>query len=96
MSDFVSHVDNMEATLLGAVDNADDHALFIASYLHGHFDVVVSRVISQPEPSLAMLDDTMRNSLHSAFENRELNDTDQQHVFSLWKTLLSDEAQEHK
>ncbi|MBT0587435.1 YfcL family protein [Alteromonas oceanisediminis] len=91
MSDFVSHVDNMEATLLGAVNNQDDHALFIASYLHGHFDVVVSRVISHAEPSLKLLDETMRSSLAGAFSNQELIEQDQQQVLTLWDSLMQAE-----
>ena len=41
-------VEEIEQQLLKAVDNDDDQALFIASYLHGHFDLVVSQVLSQP------------------------------------------------
>jgi hypothetical protein len=82
-------VEEIEQQLLKAVDNDDDQALFIASYLHGHFDLVVSQVLSQPEPSKVRLDHTMRDSLKGAFEDNELLEADQHQVLALWTSLIA-------
>lgn len=83
-------IDEIERQLHSAVDNDDDQALFIASYLHGHFDLVVSQVLHQAEPSLALLDNTMLQSLQSAFDNNELAETDQEQVITLWTRLIGE------
>jgi hypothetical protein len=83
-------IEQIEQALHRAVDNDDDQALFIASYLHGHFDLVVSHVLAQPMPSKSILDRTMRISLKSAFDNNELIEKDQQQVLALWMSLYSE------
>jgi hypothetical protein len=83
-------IEQIEQALHRAVDNDDDQALFIASYLHGHFDLVVSKVLAQPMPSKRILDSTMRISLESAFDNNELVEKDQQQVLALWMSLYNE------
>lgn len=88
VSELDTHIEEIEKQLHKAVENDDDQALFIASYLHGHFDLVVSQVLHQSKPSLSLLDSTMRDSLNNAFENKELVESDQQQVMALWTSLL--------
>jgi len=79
----------IENTLHGVVENDDDQALFIASYLHGHFDLVVSQVLATAEPTALALDEKMRSSLQMAFDNNELVTRDQQQVLDLWSQLMA-------
>ena len=86
-------VELIEQQLHSAVDNDDDHALFIASYLHGHFDLVVSRVLADTQAELSQLDAQMRESLAAAFANNELVDSDAQQVLQLWGQLIDSAGQ---
>ncbi|MDM7860318.1 YfcL family protein [Alteromonas sp. ASW11-36] len=89
MTGFIDQVNHMEQQLHSVVDTGDDQALFIASYLHGHFDVVVSQIEKTPDPSIAALDKAMAQSLDSAFANAELESSDQYQVTALWQTLVA-------
>ncbi|WP_164084674.1 YfcL family protein [Alteromonas flava] len=82
-------VEQIEAKLLDAVNNADDHALFIASYLHGHFDIVVSQTEQLANANVEHLDEFMQQSLQTAFDNHELAADEQRQVFTLWQSLIS-------
>lgn len=82
-------VQRIEGQLHRVVENDDDQALFIASYLHGHFDLVVSQVLAQSQHSILALDSQMRMSLQQAFDNNELIESDQDQVLDLWAQLLN-------
>jgi hypothetical protein len=86
---FEQLVESIEQQLHAAVDNDDDHALFIASYLHGHFDLVVSQVLSSPTQTVQALNETMLESLSNAFDNNELIESDASQVKTLWASLVS-------
>ena len=88
MSVFEQQLDAMEQQLHDAVNLDDDHMLFIHSYLHGHFDLVVSRVLADAAQDIKMLDSQMHASLDAAFEQNELEPADQQLVWSLWQRLM--------
>ncbi|WP_100642877.1 YfcL family protein [Alteromonas facilis] len=83
-----TQIDAIEARLHEAVEHADDQGLFINSYLHGHFDVVVSHTLRHDDADLALLDQCMQESLQSAFANNELEAQDQSQVFALWQSLI--------
>ncbi|MGB2427317.1 MAG: YfcL family protein [Alteromonas sp.] len=89
MTGFFDKINHMEQKLHSVVDTGDDQALFIASYLHGHFDVVVSQIEKSTEPTIAALDTVMRQSLSNAFANAELEANDQQQVYALWQSLVA-------
>ena len=86
-------IELIEQQLHSAVENDDDHALFIASYLHGHFDLVVSRVLSDAQAELSQLDAQMRESLAAAFADNELISNDAQQVLQLWGHLVDSAGQ---
>ena len=88
MSVFEHQIESMEQKLHDAVNLEDDHELFINSYLHGQFDLVVSRVLASASPGLAALDEQRKTSLHAAFEDRELEPSDQDRVWTLWQQLV--------
>lgn len=83
-------IEAIETQLLGAVEDADDHALFVASYLHGHFDLVIVNTLKQSNPTVAALDAQMQASLANAFDKGELDVADQTLVSELWQRLLQE------
>lgn len=88
----------MQAHLDSFIVNGSDQELFIASYLHGHFDVAVANVekrIEQPEreeqpeqSSKAILYKTLENQLNQAFANNELSAEDSDQVTRLFTSLF--------
>lgn len=85
LADQIEHIENALHAVVGA---GDDDALFIASYLHGHFDIVVTQVDNESHPSLSTLDQCMQNDLADAFANNELESADQVKVYALWQQLV--------
>lgn len=71
------------------VNSGTDQELFIASYLQGHFDLVVSQALQQQQANLSALDELMQQSLSQAFANKELEQNDQQQVLAFWQQLLA-------
>ncbi len=85
-------IQKTEHYLDNVVEHGDDQALFIASYLQGHFAVAAGQSQVQNMQQVAELDELMRVSLTGAFENNELQAQDQQQVQALWQQLLSNNA----
>lgn len=85
---FVDWVEKVEQRLYGLPDDADDQALFIGSYLQGHFAVEAAKAINAQEYSLEALDQQMQQSLKMAFAAGELEAVDQQQVLTLWQSLI--------
>jgi hypothetical protein len=77
-----------EAYLDNVVEHGDDQALFIASYLQGHFAVAAGQSQVRKMTQVDELAKLMDDSLTSAFDNNELIDNDQQQVQELWQWLL--------
>ena len=89
---FIEQTDKMQAHLDSFIADGSDHELFIASYLHGHFDVAVANVeklIEQGEQNpISMLDSMLKDQLQRAFDNNELSDRDAQQVTELCTFLF--------
>jgi hypothetical protein len=69
------------------VEQGTDQQLFIASYLQGHFSLVISQVLASSDSSMLQIDTTMRASLTSAFSQQELSPQDQKQTLNLWDRL---------
>ena len=87
-----SYIEQTQTYLDAVVINGSDHELFIASYLTGHFALVVGQAQVEKEAageqmSIAHLNVLMLNSLNSAFLQNELEKDEQKHVLSLWKKI---------
>lgn len=89
---FIEQTDKMQAHLDSFIADGSDHELFIASYLHGHFDVAVANVeklIEKGEDNpILTLHRLLETQLKSAFENNELSDQDAQQVTELFNFLF--------
>ncbi len=85
---FIEQIGQIEEALDGVVDHGDDDELFIASYLQGHFAVIARQQEMESDATLSSLDDAMQGSLQAAFDNKELDDGDQEKVLALWQRLL--------
>jgi len=89
---FIEQTDKMQAHLDSFIADGSDHELFIASYLHGHFDVAVANVeklIEKGEENpISTLHSKLQVQLKSAFENNELSDQDAQQVSELFHFLF--------
>lgn len=88
-SQVVSVVSQIETQLDSVVDTGSDDELFTASYLQGHFAVIVRVLETNPEATLSLLDEQVKTSLAAAFTNGELEQEDQQAVYALWDKLLT-------
>ncbi len=86
---FVAIVEKIDQSLDAVVDHGSDNELFIASYLQGHFAVEARKLELDSAADLTQLADNMQRSLDQAFENNELDTTDQQLVLALWQKLLA-------
>lgn len=85
--DFERFVAQTECYLDDVVIEGSDQELFIASYLSGHFSLVVSRVELQKNWDINHLNQIMLESLSSVFAQNELLEEDQKQVLVLWKKL---------
>jgi hypothetical protein len=89
---FIDKADKMQAHLDSFIVDGSDHELFIASYLHGHFDVAVANVeklIEQGENNpILTLQVTLDKQLQNAFENNELGTSDAEQVNTLFNSLF--------
>lgn len=90
-----SFIEQAQVYLDGVVVNGSDHELFIASYLTGHFAVVVGQAQIENDTaldkmSMPRLNEMMLNSLHAAFLNNELEKAEQHHVLELWDKITAD------
>lgn len=92
---FFENVDKMQSHLDSFIVDGSDQELFIASYLHGHFDVAVAetekKLESQelvPDAALQSLHDTLHLALDNAFANQELSDKDAVQVRELLNNLF--------
>ena len=88
MSQFWDKVDTIEAQLDMIVDSGTDDELFIASYFHGHFSLAVSQVPDDVDDKMVSLRQTLIANLNDAFVNRELEDIDQQKIWTLLERLF--------
>ena len=70
------------------VDSGTDDELFIASYFHGHFSLAVSQVPDDVDDKMVFLRQTLTANLSDAFVNRELEDIDQQKIWTLLERLF--------
>jgi hypothetical protein len=89
---FIEKADKMQAHLDSFIVDGSDHELFIASYLHGHFDVAVANVeklIEQGENNpISTLQVTLDKQLQKAFGNNELSTSDAEQVNTLFNSLF--------
>jgi hypothetical protein len=89
---FIEKSDKMQAHLDSFIADGSDHELFIASYLHGHFDVAVANVeklIERGEANpISTLQATLDAQLQKAFENNELSFEDAGQVTALFNSLF--------
>jgi len=89
---FIEKSDKMQAHLDSFIADGSDHELFIASYLHGHFDVAVANVeklIERGETNpISTLQATLDAQLQKAFENNELSSGDAGQVTALFNSLF--------
>ena len=88
MGQFWDKVDTIEAQLDMIVDSGTDDELFIASYFHGHFSLAVSQVPDNVDDKIVFLRQTLTANLHDAFVNRELENADQQKIWTLLERLF--------
>lgn len=93
MNDFYNTIDNMVAILDGFISDGSDQELFIASYLHGHFDLAVASTEKQSHTSnseqLSALKTALNTQLEEAYSNQELIQSDQQQVNALVDKLFN-------
>lgn len=82
-------IEHIEEQLLNAVNLISDDELFFASYLHGHFDLVIVQTLAQPEPSISVMNAIMQQSLNKAFAEGELTPVEQKSVYALWQSLIA-------
>lgn len=87
---FIEQVIAIEQQLDSVVEHGSDDELFIASYLQGHLALIAKPMEIMPAPSIAILDNAVKDSLLQAFDNAELEVADQQKVYALWHKLLND------
>ena len=94
---FYTKVDSMVAVLDSFIADGSDQELFIASYLHGHFDLAIVKaekadVAITPDESarISFLEQTLIEQLQLAFDNNELESNDQIEVLNLVKRLFID------
>lgn len=89
---FLEKTDKMQAHLDSFIVDGSDQELFIASYLHGHFDIAVANVEKLIESGdnnpLASLQQILEKQLIDAFENNELSTLDAEQVTQLFNTLF--------
>ncbi|MBO1255124.1 YfcL family protein [Alteromonas sp. 5E99-2] len=90
MAVFLNQVMALESALDSVVDTGTDEELFIASYLQGHVAVIAKPMEVEPGASLPLLNEKVLSSLHSAFDNNELESGDQKRVLALWQSLVGD------
>ncbi|MBF7072517.1 YfcL family protein [Glaciecola sp. MH2013] len=85
----------MQLTLDSFIDSGSDQELFIASYLHGHFDVAVANIDKQLEKQtlsttpIKALQSQLSEQLNDAFDANELSEDDARQVKALVKRLFS-------
>ncbi|GBL03424.1 YfcL family protein [Glaciecola sp. KUL10] len=91
---FYTKVDSIVAGLESFISDGTDQELFIASYLHGHFDLAIVKAEKADVPDesvhISYLKQALTEQLQEAFDNNELNDNDQAEVFSLVERLFID------
>jgi hypothetical protein len=94
---FYTKVDSMVAVLESFIADGSDQELFIASYLHGHFDLAIVKaekadVAVTPDElaRILFLEQALIEQLQLAFDNNELENNDQIEVLNLVKRLFID------
>lgn len=90
---FINAVMHIENQLDNVVDHGSDDELFIASYLQGHFAVISRPLEMEQNATVALLDETVKESLQQAFNNNELEPDDQKKVTALWQKLITSAQQ---
>jgi hypothetical protein len=83
---FIQQIENY---LDNVVQHGNDQALFISSYLQGHFAVVAGQSQVQQMVRVVQLVQLMEQSLEKAFANNELETTDQKQVLALWQSFIT-------
>lgn len=87
-NELTTFIHKTECYLDEVVQHGNDQALFIASYLQGHFAVVAGQSQVQDMTLITQLSKLMAVSLSNAFNNQELIADDQEQVLHLWQALL--------
>lgn len=87
--DFALFIDKVQVLFDSMVEEGSDQELFISGYLNGHFCLIASDCFRSQEFSIAALDRQMRASLQSAFNNEELQASDQAEVLAFWQRCLA-------
>jgi hypothetical protein len=92
---FFENVDKMQGHLDSFIVDGTDQELFIASYLHGHFDVAVAQTEKKietqeitPDAALQNLHDSLHLALDNAFASNELSDSDASQVRELLTNMF--------
>lgn len=102
MTDFEKIIDDQETYLDSFIDTGSQQELFIASYIHGHFSVVVAGFLSSlSQMSASSLSDMsvtdlqqdflskLNNSINEAINNDELLAEDAIQVQIMLKSLAT-------
>lgn len=94
------YLEQKEAFLDQFIDQEDEHNLFISSYIHGHFSVVMAKLSA----AIASQQNTYENNLHGfehefqsllyhdiqqAIANKELSDEDADAVSNMLGVMFS-------
>ncbi|MFT5312769.1 MAG: hypothetical protein ACI8Z9_001250 [Paraglaciecola sp.] len=87
--EFECFVTQTERYLDEVVIEGSDQELFIASYLSGHFSLVVSWAELQEDWALEHLSKSMLTNLNTAFLQKELPEEEQKQVLFLWGNLTN-------
>ena len=87
MSVFESYISQVEDQLMGFVDSGSDDDLFHSSYLHGHVDVVIAEYLIANKFNLDSLSQSVKQSLQRAFDDKELEPSDQHAVLQMWLNI---------
>lgn len=88
-ANFLDVIDRLQMMFDNVVESGSDQELFISGYLNGHFSLVASQCINAKAFTLDDLDNTLQASLNTAFDNNELEASDQAQVRAFWSACLA-------
>lgn len=85
---FTQYVDAATQFFDDLVEHADDDQLFAGGYLRGHFDLAVGYAqVDELDLTPDELNEQVEKSLVKAYRNGELDETDKEHVVSIWEQV---------
>ncbi|MBT1450968.1 YfcL family protein [Glaciecola sp. XM2] len=90
-----TYLDHKEAFLDQFIDEGSDHALFISSYIHGHFSVVAANMpagIDALDSFASTFEDALYSTIKTAIADGELASEDAQAVLNMLDKMFSKPA----